>query len=100
METNQFELLQRSITEMLSEDISVTHQAVYSLNYENGQKPKAISFYVASKDLPNDKLLSGSYFAEIGQLDFKISKSIENLGATIDHVTASCKTIVDDFSEE
>ncbi|MDM1138904.1 hypothetical protein [Empedobacter sp. R132-2] len=100
METNQFELVQRSITEILSESISETHQAIYSFNYENGQKPKAISFYVSAKAESNDKLITGSYFAEIGQLDFKISKSIPNLGATIDHVTASCKTIVDGFEVE
>ncbi|MGV0980416.1 hypothetical protein [Empedobacter falsenii] len=100
MVTTQFKLEQRSTTEILSEIISETYKATYSFTYSNDQKPKAISFYVSAKAESNDKLITGSYFAEIGQLDFKISKSIPNLGATIDHVTASCKTIVDGFEVE
>ncbi len=100
METNQFKLEQRSTTEILSEIISENYKATYSFNYENGTKPKAISFSLSRLDAESDKILSGSYLAEIGQLDFKISKSIPNLGATIDHVTASCKTIVNGFEVE
>ena len=95
--TNQFKLEQRSITEILSEIISETYKVTYSFNYSNGQKPKAISFSLSRLDAENDKILSGSYLAEIGQLDFKAIKPIENLGELVDHVTTSSNTIIEDF---
>lgn len=100
--TNQFKLEQRSTTEILSEIISENYKATYSFNYENGTKPKAISFNLYVKDSENDKflsdrILSGSYLAEIGQLDFKAIKPIENLGFLIDYITASSNAIIEGF---
>lgn len=98
METNQFKLEQRSTTEILSEIISETYKATYSFNYEDGQKPKAISFNLCRLDALNDKILSGSYLAEIGQLDFKAIKPIDNLGELVDHITESSNTIIEGFN--
>ena len=97
METNQFKLEQRSTTEIISEIISENYKATYSFNYENGQKPKAISFNLCKIDAENDIILSGSYLAEIGQLDFKAIKPIEDLGNLVDHITESSNTIIEDF---
>lgn len=97
METNQFKLEQRSTTEIISEIISETYKATYSFNYEESQKPKAISFNLCLLDALNDKILSGIYLAEIGQLDFKAIKPIEDLGNLVDHITESSNTIIEDF---
>lgn len=100
METNQFKLEQRSTTEILSEIISENYKATYSFNYENGTKPKAISFNLCKIDAENDRILSGSYLAEIGQLDFKAIKPIEDLGSLVDHITETSNTIIEDFIVE
>lgn len=100
MTTNQFKLEQRSTTEILSEIISETYKVTYSFNYSNGQKPKAISFNLSRIGAENDKILSGSYLAEIGQLDFKAIKPIENLGELVDHITESSNTIIEGFNIE
>ncbi|WP_291076333.1 MULTISPECIES: hypothetical protein [unclassified Empedobacter] len=98
--TTQFKLEQRSTTEILSEIISETYKVTYSFNYSNGQKPKAISFNLCRVDAENDKILSGSYLAEIGQLDFKAIKPIEDLGTLVDHITESSNTIIEGFITE
>lgn len=98
METNQFKLEQRSTTEILSEIISENYKATYSFNYEESQKPKAISFNLCRLDTENEKILTGSYLAEIGQLDFKAIKPIENLGELVDHITESSNTIIEGFN--
>lgn len=100
MDINQFKLEQRSITEIISEIISETYKATYFFNYEEGQKPKAVSFNLCRLDAENDKILSGSYLAEIGQLDFKAIKPIEDLGVLVDHITESSNTIIEGFIVE
>ena len=97
MDTNQFKLEQRSTTEIISEIISETYKVIYSFKYSNGQKPKAISFNLSRIGAENDKILSGSYLAEIGQLDFNAIKPIEDLGNLVDHITESSNTIIEDF---
>ena len=97
METNQFKLEQRSTTEILSEVISETYKATYSFNYSKGQKLNAVYFNLCRVDAENDKILSGSYLAEIGQLDFKAIKPIEDLGNLVEHITESSNTIIEDF---
>ena len=94
--TNKFKLEQRSTTEILSGIISETYKATYSFNYEDGQKPKSISFNLCRLDELNDKILTGSYLAEIGQLDFKAIKPIENLGELVDHVKSSIISLLED----
>jgi len=100
METNQFKLEQRSTTEILSEIISDNYKATFSYNYENGTKPKAISFNLCKIDAESERILSGSYLAEIGQLDFKAIKPIDNLGELVDHVTTSSNDIIEGFNIE
>ena len=97
METNQFKLEQRSTTEIISEIISENYKATYSFNYSKGQKLNAVYFNLCRVDAENDKILSGSYLAEIGQLDFKAIKPIEDLGNLVEHITESSNTIIEDF---
>lgn len=97
METNQFKLEQRSTTEILSEIILETYKITYSFTYSNDQKPKAIAFNLCRIDTENEKILSGSYLSEIGQLDFKAIKPIENLGTLVDHITVSSNDIIEGF---
>lgn len=97
METNQFKLEQRSTTEIISEIISENYKATYSFNYSKAQKLNAVYFNLCRVDAENDKILSGSYLAEIGQLDFKAIKPIEDLGNLVEHITESSNTIIEDF---
>lgn len=95
MKTNQFTLEQRSITEVISETIT-DFKITYSFNYENESVPKALSFNVQTLIDPIEKVITGSYLSGINQLDFKVIKSIDSLGTLVDHITASCNSIIQD----
>ncbi|GGF11316.1 hypothetical protein SAMN05443634_105148 [Chishuiella changwenlii] len=95
----KFNLKQKSISEILSEDITDELKVAYAFNYENNEKPKAINFQLTNINEPGKILLAGSLYTETGQFDLKTAKEIENIGQIIDKIKASINEINNLYSQ-
>lgn len=90
----KFNLKQRTISEILEENISENQTVTYAFNYEYNEAPKSISFYLTDNNDTSVKLLIGSYYAQTGQIDLKTVQEIENIGQLIDEIKTSIQEII------
>jgi len=95
---NKFNLKQRRISEILSENVSEEFTVEYIFDYDFNKQPSVITFQLSSTD-ESVKILAGSCFLETGQFDIKTSKDIPNVGQLIDMIKLSIQDISNEYSQ-